>query len=195
MNRRRRELPPEETARFGREMCRRVLELPEVRQARQVAGYAALPGEVNLDGLFEYLRNHGKEVLLPRYEGSGRGYVMVAVRNPDKETCPGNFGIREPRAGLPVADTRGPDTVWLVPGLAFDRRGRRIGRGGGHYDRLLNGAAGYKIGLAFSWQLVPEVPAEPHDVRVDTVVTERETAVIPRSPQSQSPAGTPENPS
>ena len=112
MNRRRRELPPEEADRVGREVCRRVLELPEVRRARQVAGYAALPGEVDLDGVFAYLRNHGKEVLLPRYEGGGRGYVMVAVRHPEEETCPGSFGIREPRPGLPVADTRGPGTVW-----------------------------------------------------------------------------------
>ena len=78
----------------------------------------------------------------------------------------------------------------LVPGLAFDRAGRRLGRGGGHYDRLLARAplrAAFKIGLAFAWQLQPRVPAARHDVPMDLVATEKELigqAVSRRLPSS-----------
>ena len=59
----------------------------------------------------------------------------------------------------------------LVPGLGFDARGHRLGRGKGHYDRLLAGFTGMKIGVAFDFQIVTEVPREPHDIALDAVVT------------------------
>lgn len=170
-----RETIPEECRRMSHGMCGRLLGLPELRHARRVAMYAAMPGEADPGEVFTYCLQDGKEVLLPRYDAVSGAYVMVAVRDPKREIRSGRFGIREPLPELPAGDVRGPETVWLVPGLGFDREGRRLGRGRGFFDRLLTGTAGFKIGIGFSWQLLPELPADDRDVRMDAVVTETET--------------------
>ena len=95
----------------------------------------------------------------------------------------GRFGIREPRPDngpVEPGAAAGEDVVWLVPGLGFDRSGRRLGRGRGYYDRLLRGVRGLTIGVAFDWQIVPEIPAGALDARMDMLVTE--TALIPCRP-------------
>jgi len=92
------------------------------------------------------------------------------------DTAEGYYGIREPaNENPPVSRQVLQDgaTVWCVPGLAFDISGHRIGRGGGYYDRLLTGARGAKIGIAYDLQLFDAVPWEPHDAKMDLVVTEK----------------------
>jgi 5-formyltetrahydrofolate cyclo-ligase len=82
------------------------------------------------------------------------------------------MGVREPAAGGQVVPPGDLDLI-LVPGLAFDEHGRRLGRGGGHYDRFLAGLSSARVGVAFEVQLAPQVPAGPGDERVDAVATER----------------------
>ena len=159
-------------------LCRLLAEMPVLPGMRWLAAYAATTGEVDPRAVLSTFVGRGMQVLLPRYDVLTGVYEMVAVDNWDRQVKPGRFGIGEPLPELPaipVEVMKGPSVLWLVPGLAFDRHGQRLGRGGGFYDRLLADAVGVKVGLAFSCQLVQEVPALPHDVRMDWIVTENET--------------------
>ena len=100
--------------------------------------------------------------------GSAAGLDFVAVQAMS-DLAPGRFGLREPR-GTPVpADAM---TLFVVPGVGFDRTGRRLGQGGGYYDRVLAACKRPAVGLAFSVQVVDELPVEPHDHPIDWLVTE-----------------------
>ena len=86
------------------------------------------------------------------------------------DLSPGRFNVLEPKAGCPSVPLNQLDLVF-VPGVAFDFNGRRLGRGKGFYDRLLAEVRGYKCGVAFEVQVIAAVPEEPHDVRVDSILT------------------------
>jgi 5-formyltetrahydrofolate cyclo-ligase len=169
-------------------ICRLLAGMPVAPAVRWVTAYVAMAGEVDPRGVVSEFVGRGMQVLLPRHDAVTGGYEMVAVENWDQQVRPGRFGIGEPVPELPAVPfevLKGPGVLWLVPGLAFDRHGNRLGRGGGFYDRLLADAAGVKIGLAFSCQIQEEVPALPHDVRLDWIVTELEVI----SCRGESPAG------
>ncbi len=151
--------------------------IPAFQHAKTLAGYLATPGEACLVSLLQNLLAAGTTtVLLPRYCPSRKAYELVAVANLENDIVTGAFNIREPRPELPALARNqvcAEDVVWLVPGLAFDRQGHRLGRGGGYYDRLLDGAAGLKIGIAFDWQLRPTpLPVAAHDIGMNLLVTE-----------------------
>ena len=122
----------------------------------------------------------GKTVAVPRVNPERRMLEIHAVCDTDSEIAPGYRGIPEPRADCPPVALASIDWV-LVPGIAFDAQGRRVGYGGGYYDRLLplleKGAA--RVAGAFELQLVDRVPAAPHDTTVDAIVTERRTLESP----------------
>jgi len=107
-----------------------------------------------------------KKLLFPKIDGSALQLYPVKSRS---EMLVGPFGVLEPPAIDPAADWR--EGLILVPGLAFDSRGMRLGRGGGFYDRLLEDFAGIKVGICFEWQLLDAVPVDPHDMAVDYLVT------------------------
>ena len=108
----------------------------------------------------------GKRIALPRMDG---GKISMRWAGCRAVLAPGRFGILEPPAEAPRAGAS--FDLILVPGTAFDREGGRLGRGRGHYDRFLASASGFVTGVCFDDQLVAEVPCEPHDARMDAVVT------------------------
>ncbi|MDQ2963626.1 MAG: 5-formyltetrahydrofolate cyclo-ligase [Pseudomonadota bacterium] len=118
----------------------------------------------------------GKSVAVPRVNRERRMLDIHAVCDAVREIAPGYRGIPEPHADCPPVALASIDWV-LVPGVAFDAEGRRIGYGGGYYDRLLplleKGAA--RVAGAFELQLVERVPEAPHDTTVDAIVTEQRT--------------------
>jgi 5-formyltetrahydrofolate cyclo-ligase len=122
----------------------------------------------------------GKKVALPRVDTATRALELCRLTEPSRDVLPGYRGIPEPRAHCPLI---APDAIdWvLVPGVAFDLAGRRLGYGGGYYDRLLprlrSGVP--TIAGAYEIQRVDRVPAAPHDVRVQALVTESGTFPIP----------------
>ena len=122
-----------------------------------------------------------KTVALPRVNPASRMLEICAITHVENDAAPGYRGIPEPGAHCPMLDVASIDWV-LVPGLAFDAAGGRMGYGGGYYDRLLpllrNDAR--RIGGAFELQLVDRVPAASHDVPIDAVVTETRTVSIAR---------------
>jgi 5-formyltetrahydrofolate cyclo-ligase len=148
--------------------ARHLLDLPEIAEAATIALFAGAADEIDPRSVAESLWERGTAVLLPRVGGDRLDLIRVH----DEETLsPGYRGILEPRG--PVSDLADLDVI-VVPGLAFDRAGRRLGRGGGHYDRLLADldARTLRVGLCFAAQTVEEVPHEAHDENVDLLVTE-----------------------
>lgn len=164
----RRALSAGERQRASEAISARIRLLPELLTAGVVLVYAASATEVDVEVAVTDLRRRGIRILYPRVRGAELDLVPVAD---GLDLVAGHRGIREP-VGAAV-DPAMVDAV-VVPGVAFDLRGRRLGQGGGHYDRLLHkiGAA-LRIGVAFTCQVVPRVPAEAHDVTVDLLVTDR----------------------
>ena len=169
----RRALPPEAAARASADASARLARLPELVAARRVLAYAAVPGEVDVTAWVTARLAEGGEVYLPWVDGDD--LRIARVTDLDRDLAAGWRGLREPRhtAGDLGADPGGLDAA-VVPGVAFDSGGGRLGQGGGHLDRLLarlrTDAA--VVGVAFDLAIVPRVPVEPHDVRVDAVVSE-----------------------
>jgi 5-formyltetrahydrofolate cyclo-ligase len=139
---------------------------------RRVALYAAIRGEVGTDRIRDGYLAGGSVLYYPRVAPDGNLWFYPHREGDRWES--GRFGVREPRVESGTAGTRNGFDLVIVPGMAFDFAGRRLGKGYGYYDRFLAGLAGgaETVGLAFSWQLVPEVPMEPWDVPVDAVVTD-----------------------
>ncbi len=135
-----------------------------------LGAYAATRDEASVDALLEERWERGLATVLPRVRGPRLELWKVESR---AELEPGAFGILEPFRSLErvqLADLR----AIVVPGVAFDGRGQRIGYGKGHYDRLLSGIPERiaRIGVAFACQLFDEIPREPHDVAMTHLLTE-----------------------
>ena len=145
--------------------------LSAVRNAHVVLCYVSLRQEVETWRLIEWLLKHGKRVVVPRVHGDG--LQLSEIRDLTTDLAPGAFGVWEPTAShlRPVA-TDAVDLA-LVPGLAFDRSGYRLGRGGGFFDRFLPTLSPRTatIGLCFAFQLLDHLPTLAHDQRVQRVVS------------------------
>lgn len=140
------------------------------KNARVVLFYAPLTGELDTWSLVGDALAAGKIAALPRFDPKSNQYVACEIKNPAADTVSGQFGIREPGNHCAVLTANRLDLV-LVPGVAFDSHGRRLGRGKGFYDQLLAYVRGTKCGVAFDEQIVPEIPVEPHDVRLNCILT------------------------
>ncbi len=192
MQARREALSETERADSSRAICRRLSELPMFAARRGetlgvVAVYLATPDEANVDEFASALLARGVPVAAPVLAPKKSEPVFRRLRSLSA-VYPGQFGIRYPRAlaasaSSPESDVRDAVeiediAVILVAGLAFDRSGARLGRGGGWYDRVLSHIKERgvpAIGVCFKCQLVPDVPCEPHDQRVSVIVTEVQT--------------------
>ena len=129
--------------------------------------YSALPDEVPTQNLMDELVAQGKTVLLPRVISDTDMELHRYTGKQDLQI--GAYGILEPTGEL-FTDYKAID-VAIVPGMAFDTDGHRLGRGKGYYDRFLTRIPYiYKIGLCFSWQIVDCVPSDEHDVVMDEVI-------------------------
>jgi 5-formyltetrahydrofolate cyclo-ligase len=156
--------------------------LDTVRAARVLLVYRSLPSEVAIEALLAAALGRDQRVFAPRVDGPRLRFVRVAL---DTRWQRSALGMLEPEAGDPLemADLRKGGGVVVVPGLAFDEAGERLGRGGGHYDRFLREARRMArieaVAVAFELQIVAQVPHLDHDERVDRIVTEARE-VIPR---------------
>jgi 5-formyltetrahydrofolate cyclo-ligase len=153
-------------------ICDRILALPSFAGARRPLLTLPFRSEWNTRALLEAALARGSEVLLPRVDEATRMLDLFVVEDIDRDTAPGYCGIPEPRQSLARRTIRDIDFV-LVPGVAFDARGHRLGYGGGYYDRLLvllrQGVP--KVAGAYDCQIADAIPHAPHDLAVDTIVT------------------------
>ena len=147
-----------------------VLEERRIRDATRVALYAASAGELPTRMTFDALGSIGAVRLLPRIDGEE--IVWARVERWD-ELVKGRYGVPSPRSA-PISARLNRCDVVLVPGMAFDRGGWRLGRGGGHYDRAFPESSDdpWLVGVAYQFQWVAEVPHDSRDRRVDAIVTE-----------------------
>ena len=170
-------LPPEKRALASAQLCAKLKEQSFFQSAASVLFFAPRPDEPDLWPLLEEALAAGKIAALPRFNPAGKNYVACRVQNLRSEIAPGEFGIREPAARCPEIPLSRLDLI-LVPGVAFDWHGGRLGRGKGFYDRLLAGTRGVKCGITCDGQMVNEVPAGPSDVRMNFILTPTRGAEI-----------------
>lgn len=129
-----------------------------------------MQGEVDIWPLVNEAVAEGKIVALPKFVPSARNYVASRIHDLDSDLVLGSFGIREPADHCSQIPLNQLDFI-LVPGIAFDLHGRRLGRGKGYYDQLLKDVRGRSCGVAFDQQIEPVIPVEPHDVLVNCILT------------------------
>jgi len=166
-------LEPAWRAHASGELVRRIAALPTFAAAKTVLLTAPFRSEWNAAPLIDIAIEAGKVVALPRVDEPARMLQLLRIRDATRDIVIGYRGLREPAPDCDRVDLTSIDWV-LVPGVAFDRAGARLGYGGGYYDRLLPllPARAPRVAGAFSAQIVDEVPSAPHDITMDTVVTE-----------------------
>lgn len=154
-------------------VARLVMGMPEVAAAPVVLSYVSFGSEVQTLGVIRSLLSSGRRVAVPRCDEAAHSMAFYEIGTLS-ELAPGAHGILEPLgASCPLGTSEMVGSACLVPGLTFDAAGRRIGYGGGYYDRFLAFYPGHKVGLCRSLQLsCAELPHDATDVSVDFVVTE-----------------------
>jgi 5-formyltetrahydrofolate cyclo-ligase len=169
-------LTPEQHAEASRAITQRIAALPEFGAARVVLLTLPFRSEWDARLLVRVALAAGKSVVLPRVDVANRMLALHPVADLDASVVKGYRDIPEPRADTPALAPEAIDWV-LVPGAAFDLQGGRLGYGGGFYDRLLPLFAGRvpRVAGAFEAQLMDQVPAAPHDLKVDLIATELRT--------------------
>jgi 5-formyltetrahydrofolate cyclo-ligase len=161
-------------------IVRHLTGLCDLREASTLMVFLGFGSEVRIDGLLRWGWEAGKRIVVPLCRPEERG-LTPSLLGIFAELEVGHYGIREPKQEKIRPVPREEIDAILVPAVAFDRRGHRIGYGGGYYDRFLPEVLrAVRIGAAFSCQIVPRVPEDPHDLPVDRIVTENgEMAICP----------------
>ena len=187
MRTRRKALSPDARARASETICAKLLSdggilaaIDPLEGGGAVAVYLASPDELDLANFIREMLGRGVTVASPRW--NGETYALARIKGLDEVNLRrGPMNILEPAE----AETIEPSdvTAWIVPGLAFTKDGKRLGYGGGWYDRLLADENGVlKIGVAHEFQIVGDLPHEPHDILLDRVVTPERSICCETSP-------------
>ncbi|HVJ49745.1 5-formyltetrahydrofolate cyclo-ligase, partial [Desulfitobacterium sp.] len=166
-------LTEEERRLKSRKILELISALPKFQQAKTIMVFLNFRDEVNTTLLAEKILASSKRLILPRCAPHGV-LIPAEIRDLKENIEPGKWGIREPKKeGLILANPEDIDLI-IIPGAAFDRQGNRLGYGGGYYDRFLTRLRSEvpKIALAFACQILPEIPVDPYDLRMDALVTE-----------------------
>lgn len=164
-----------------RRVTERIIESLSWQRSGVVVSYMALGSELDLAELNELVLAEGKKLVLPAV--LGKDLIFREVKGLTEEYFSlGSFGIREPKEDLPLWDPREEkeNTFWLLPGVAFDRDCRRLGQGGGYYDRTLERLRSFRragdtiAGVAFNCQIADRIPTEEWDRELDLVISPAE---------------------
>lgn len=169
VKKRRREADEETLHEKSLQILERFRQLSAYKDASLLLAYVDAKREVETRLLMHCAWDDGKKVAAPRVDGDGIMHFYYLRSLKDLE--PGAFGIMEPRADCRICEPE--EGLLLMPGVAFDEQGHRVGYGGGYYDRYLEKHPHLiHIALAFEFQIFPEVPSEKHDICPDLIVTE-----------------------
>lgn len=169
MRQKRRSLTKETAEKNGRRIAELLFSLPEFKSADTVMLYMASFKEPSTDDILRRALSE-KRAVIPISNTDTHTVTPSYIKSED-ELIRGAYGIREPEKVCPAA-LSDIDMI-LVPGIAFDSRGARIGFGEGYYDRLLADFHGTKVGICHDFQLLPAIPSLPHDSRMDIIITEK----------------------
>lgn len=164
----------------SRQICAKLAALKQLEEAQSVSAYLPIQNEVDTREIINYLKNSGKKVFLPKFANGNWGFAEFTDWQ-ELETGP--YGIVQPTdppdtsdvsqdAPLHTSEVKLDLNVAIIPGIAFDQKGVRLGYGKGVFDRLLGNSKAIKIGLAYDFQIVDMLPKEAHDLAMDLVITE-----------------------
>lgn len=175
----RRALTDQERRQKSLEIQQRLIGLEEFERGEVIHLFLSFRGEVITDGIVKRALSLGKRVVVPVVERGSDVLLFSEIRNYPDEVGLGAFGIPEPKKEfIRIVDPATID-LFIVPGVAFDVHGGRLGYGAGYFDQILGRTAASRvstgvsiIGLAFELQLVDRIPSSIHDVRVRKIVTE-----------------------
>jgi 5-formyltetrahydrofolate cyclo-ligase len=167
MNRNR---PADEVASYSHAIYERLITMDIFQKAQCIGAFLSLPSEVQTNDIIHACWEQGSTVCVPYYIPEKRYYGMSRL-DPSGQIKTERWSVREPEYPDPF-DPAKLDLI-LVPAMAFDFHGMRLGHGGGHYDRLLLNVKGFRLGLAFQEQLVDQLPRETHDQSVHAILTEQ----------------------
>lgn len=163
---RKRGLTEAEIAAASADLAKKLFAHPAYQRAEALYGYLSYNQEVRTGAILRRALADGKRVAVPKVYGNEMRFLWLDDLD---AVAPGAYSIPEPVADGPVADDR--DALVLMPGLAFDRSGRRMGYGGGFYDKYLSAHPGHPtIALCYGFQMVPGLETEAHDIPVDEVI-------------------------
>lgn len=170
--------------RKSRSIKEKLFNLAEFKRARRVMFYVATDKEVETEFMIIAAQKIGKEIVvpvilkgeksLPAQEKAGQaGMIASLIKDLKSELAPGPYGILQPKREYIRQVPGGRIDLVVVPGLAFDQRGRRLGRGRGYYDKFLASLSAHipRIGLAFDFQVLKDLPAFSHDISVTRVIS------------------------
>jgi 5-formyltetrahydrofolate cyclo-ligase len=150
------------------DLCERLK--TQMPSAHTVLFFAPLPDELDIWPVLELSLALGTTCALPGFDAERKTYVAKEIKKLATDIVTGKFGVREPAANCVEIPPDKFDLV-LVPGSAFDLEGNRLGRGRGFYDQLLPAVSGIKCGICYDIQLLENIPTEPHDAKVDFILT------------------------
>lgn len=165
---------------------KKFLGIGELKKARQLALYASFKNEVLTETILEHAVAHRKEVFFPRIVREKRGLMFLKVYGKEdlasgsydiKEPVHGHRGIHQPKIAVPSSLD-----IMVVPGIAFDTNGNRLGYGKGYYDKALGSIKErcLIVALAFDFQILNTIPADAHDIKMDKIITESRVINIER---------------
>jgi 5-formyltetrahydrofolate cyclo-ligase len=174
---RRDRIPPTQLDYLSSKISQRLLQLRELENAKTISMYLNKGSEVRTKEILAWCIARGKRVIIPVTDRANRRLVFSELKAPERELQVGTFGILEPKPeflrSVPLEEAQ----VVLVPGIAWDLQGYRIGYGGGYYDRTINSLRNYvfMIGLAYELQIINEIPTTRYDRPVHRIITEYRT--------------------
>ena len=142
----------------------------QIPSAHTILFFAPMLDELDVWPVLELALALGTNCALPFFDAEKKSYIARQLMNLKTDIVVGKFGLREPASTCAEIPLDKFDLI-LVPGMAFDLSGNRLGRGFGFYDRLLERAAGIKCGVAYDFQLLAKIPSEPHDAKVNFILT------------------------
>jgi 5-formyltetrahydrofolate cyclo-ligase len=164
------EVTPPDRLRQSADLRGQIRQHPHWKQSKSIFGFMPMKDEPDIFPLIQDSLESGKKLYLPRYEPESGTYMPALIQDLKHDLVPGQFGILEPNPKCSIVITSHMDLT-LVPGLAFDKHGWRLGRGKGFYDRVLAGLGGVRFGIAFHHQWLESVPHETLDQKMDWIIT------------------------
>jgi 5-formyltetrahydrofolate cyclo-ligase len=169
----------DERRRLSADITARILSMQAYRESETILAYSGFGSEFATEAFIGAVLESGCTLVLPRVNRATRRLDLYRVTDPQRQLVAGSWGIAEPDPQVCAPVSPAAVDMVLVPGVAFDRHGARVGYGGGYYDKLFEacfalGGRPRMLAPTFGCQVVDAVPVEPHDVLVDHVITEAE---------------------
>ncbi len=174
-------ITPQQRIDMSHKACKNLVDTPEFRNANTIMAFLSMPHEIETAPFILYAWQHNKTIAVPKISWQQRHMIAVVINSLETGIATEAGGLKNPVTGIPVPI----EDIELVvtPGLAFDNKGNRLGRGGSYYDRFFSNEKLHatKCAFAFAEQMVNEVPIVESDRPVDMIVTEKEVTYFNNS--------------